>query len=114
AKELKKYMEFIKTPEGKHISKVWAELDRATIDANSYISRTININLTPVRQAAREKWEKEHPQQHLGQAAPVMIPSNLDVFDQKNAASRDSSMKMRQREMRVPPVKIPADSTVGK
>src|SRR5438105_1431445 len=58
AKELKKYAEFIRTPEGAHIAEVWSSLQSALPQANMYVARTVNSNLTPLRQAAREKMEK--------------------------------------------------------
>ena len=61
AKELKKLKEFISTPEGKRIAEVWASLNRASVDVTSYITRTMSLNLTPLRQAAKEKYDKEHP-----------------------------------------------------
>ena len=61
AKELKKYLEFLKTPEGRKISGILPNLQRASTDANAYISRTVNTNLTPLRQEASKKMLKERP-----------------------------------------------------
>jgi hypothetical protein len=104
AKELKKYMEFIKTPEGKHIAEVWTNLQHVSSDANMYLSRTINMNLTPIRQAAREKMEKEHPGQKMGQGALVSPsrPGSGDMFDQKNAGLKDSLLRMQQFRNKLP------------
>ncbi len=104
AKELKKYMEFIKTPEGKHISEVWSNLQRVSSDGNMYIARAINANLTPIRQAAREKMEKEHPGQLMGPGGPMTPtrPGNVNVFDQKNAASKDSLIRAYQLQNKLP------------
>ena len=99
AKELKKYMEFIKTPEGKHIAEVWTNLQRVSSDANMYLARTININLTPIRQAAREKMEKEHPGQKMGQGGTPGHPGLIqDGIYQKNTGSKDSLMRMQQMQ----------------
>jgi hypothetical protein len=70
AKELKKYIEFIKTPEGKHIAEVWPNLQRASSEANAYVTRTINTNLVPLRHAAREKMDKEHPKNQKRSMTP--------------------------------------------
>ena len=104
AKEFKKYIEFIKTPEGKHIAEVWSNLQRVSSDANMYIARTINVNLTPIRQAAREKMEKEHPPQKMGQGGLISPsrPGSVGLFDQKNAGSKDSLMRMQQLQNQLP------------
>lgn len=112
AKELKKYIAFIQTPEGKHIADVWTNLQRGSSDATMYIARTLNLNLTPIRQAAREKMEKEHPPQKAGPIRPQVRGSrqgNVDVFDQKNAGSKDSLMNLQRQQKKIPPVKIPSD-----
>jgi len=130
AKELKKYREFISTPEGKHITEVWGSLQRVLSDANVYVARTVNTNLTPIRQAAREKMEKEQPPRKPGQgmAPPKLQSPNRDVqdanksgypirgtrgdvFDQNNSASSDSLMRMQRLQNKIPPVVIPVDST---
>ena len=115
AKELKKYIAFMETPEGKHIAEVWSNLQRGTSEATMYVARTLNLNLTPIRQAAREKMEKEHPQK-IGQAPPTMPtrPGNVDVFDQNNAGAKDSLMNLQRKQKKIPPVKIPADPSPGK
>ena len=116
AKELKKYIAFMETPEGKHIAEVWSNLQRGTSEATMYVARTLNLNLTPIRQAAREKMEKEHPNQQPGMLSPGMVspgmiarPSTPGVFDQGNAASRDSLIRTQQSQKKIPPVKIPPD-----
>jgi len=106
AKELKKYVEFIKTPEGAHIAEVLPTLQRALPDANMYVARTINVNLTPIRQAAREKAEKEQPPKKP-QIKPRSVPAN--IFDENNAASKDSLMHLEHGQNKIPPVKIPTD-----
>ena len=78
-----------------------------------YVARTINLNLTPIRQAAREKMEKEHPPQKAGQMPPATpltpsVRSNVGVFEQRNAASTDSLMNLQRKQKKIPPVKIPA------
>ena len=102
-------MEFIQTPEGKHISEVWSSLQRASSDATMYIAKTINSNLTPLRQAAREKMEKEHPEKLIQRNPPLKLPPgdpgsnrNPDVFDQRNAGSKDSLIRMQQLQNRLP------------
>ena len=74
-----------------------------------YVARTINLNLTPIRQSAREKMEKEHPQK-AGQLPPT-LRSNGSVFEQSNAASTDSLMNLQRKQKKIPPVKIPAVPT---
>jgi hypothetical protein len=108
AKELKKYIEFISTPEGQHIIEVIPDLQRALPDANMYVARTMNLNLTPIRQAAREKMEKEQPPKK-----PIIKPQapKVDMFDEKNAGSKDSLMHLRKGQDKIPQVKIPGDTT---
>jgi len=60
-KELKKYLEFLKTTEGRKVMAVFPQLQRASSDAMNYVSRTVNTNLTPLRQEARQKMLKENP-----------------------------------------------------
>jgi hypothetical protein len=59
AKELRAYMTFLKTPEGKRIVEVMPNLDRARSEVTRYISKTINANLSPIRTAIQEKKRKE-------------------------------------------------------
>ncbi len=70
AKELKKFLEFVKTPEGKKAFSVMPQLERAQSDASNYISRAINTNLGPLRQEARDKMMKERPPQKGGRVIP--------------------------------------------
>ena len=108
AKELKKYIAFIETPEGKHIADIWTNLQRGPSETMMYVARTLNLNLTSIRQTARDKMDKEHPQK-AGQMPPGGIrPGNVDVFDQKNAGSKDSLMNLYRQQGKIPPVKIPA------
>lgn len=58
AKELKAYLAFIKTPEGKKVYDVTLELARAQSELNSYITRTVTTNLTPLRTTMRENMMK--------------------------------------------------------
>ena len=58
AKELKAYLAFIKTPEGKKVHDVIFELGRAHSELNSYITRTVTTNLTPLRTTMQEKMMK--------------------------------------------------------
>jgi hypothetical protein len=76
AVELKKYLEFIKTPEGKHISEVMPQLNMAQAETSSYISRTISTNLSPLRRAAFEKMQKERPPSQ-GVPPPNMRPGQV-------------------------------------
>ena len=113
AKELKKYMEFVATPEGKHITEVWGSLQRVLSDANVYVARTVNTNLTPIRQAAREKMEKEHPQKRLDDDRPPLKSRQAPgaIFDQGNAASQDSLIRLQRMQNKIPPVIIPSDTS---
>lgn len=78
AKELKKYTEFIRTPEGNHIVEIWPNLQRAPSETVMYIARAINLNLNPIRQAAMEKMQKEHPpQKNAMSPGAVMIPGGI-------------------------------------
>ncbi len=81
AKELKVYAAFLSTPEGEHIIEVIPDLQRALPDANMYVARTINLNLTPLRQAAREKMEKEHPPEQKIPNPQLQIQPPLDMRD---------------------------------
>ena len=100
AQELKKYMEFIKTPEGKHISEILPNLQRPAMESMMYVQKTINMNLIPVRQAAREKFEKEHPPQKGAPGSPQMvqpaliIPGSIGIAPAPNApASKETTAK---------------------
>jgi hypothetical protein len=118
AQELKKYIDFVSTPEGKHIIEVLPTLQHVLSDANMYVIRTMNANLLPIRQAAREKMEKEHPPLKNGspvqrggvQIPPTLPAKNINIFDQKNAASQDSLLNIKHRQKKIPPVKIPDDN----
>lgn len=103
AKELKKYTEFIKTPEGKHIAEVWPNLQRTSSETMMYIAKTINLNLNPLRQAGREKMEKEHPPLKNGMVSPPVMPpsgvigapnmSNPGMSNRNSMAAKDTSAK---------------------
>lgn len=71
AKELKKFLEFIKTPEGKKVFIEMPRLERAQSDASNYISRAVNTNIGPLRQEARDRMIKERPPQK-GKIPPGM------------------------------------------
>ena len=74
-KELKKYLEFLKTPEGKKVMAVLPQLQRASSDAANYVARTINTNLAPLRQEARQKMLKENPPTPGGPVPPIQRDS---------------------------------------
>ena len=116
AKELKKYMEFVATPEGKHITDVWGSLQRVLSDATTYVARTVNMNLTPIRQAAREKMEKEQPPRNPDKIRPPMkpLPPQGDVMGQGNAGSRDSMIRMQRLQNKIPNPVMPSDTSHGK
>lgn len=61
AVELKKYLEFVKTPEGKKVLSVLPQLERLPQQSNSYIAQLINTNISPLRQEAFERMRKERP-----------------------------------------------------
>ncbi len=61
AKELKAYIAFLKSPEGKHVMEVLPALQRAQMESTQYPQRTIMSNLRPLMQAANEKRMKENP-----------------------------------------------------
>jgi hypothetical protein len=108
AKELKTYMEFIKTPEGGHIAEVWGSLQGVLLNANSYVTHTININLTPLRQEARERMEKEQPPNNPNS---LKSPNRSgDVFN-GNPASMDSIMRAQHRQMNVQIPSMPSDTS---
>jgi hypothetical protein len=105
AKELKKYIEFVKTPEGKHIAEVWSNLQRVSSETNMYVARILNLNLIPIRQAARERMEKEHPPKKMGPGGPGMqpYPGSAGIFDQGNAGSKDSLVRSQRLQKNLPP-----------
>lgn len=110
AKELKVYMDFIKTPEGEHIVEVLPVLQRALPDANMYVAKTIGLNLTPIRQAAMAKQMKEQPpKKPMPQLVRPAKPQ--DVFDERNAAGKDSIMQVQRLQNKIPPLQLPADSS---
>ncbi len=59
--DLKKFLEFIKTPEGMKVYLALPQLQRATTETSSYVTRTVNANLAPLRQEALQKMQKERP-----------------------------------------------------
>lgn len=87
AKELKKYTEFIKTPEGKHITEVWPNLQRTSSETMMYVAKTVNLNLTPLREAGREKMEKEHPPLKNGMLAPPLMPPSQGIINTPGMAN---------------------------
>ena len=116
AKELKKYMAFLETSEGKHIAEVWSNLQRVSSESQMYVAKTLNLNLTPIRQAARDKMEKEHPPKKVDQDRPPLKPRTVpkDVFNGNSAGSTDSLMYLQKQQNKIPPVKIPVDPSQGK
>lgn len=59
--DLKKFLEFIKTPEGMKVYLALPQLQRATNETSAYVTRTVNANLAPLRQEALQKMQKERP-----------------------------------------------------
>jgi hypothetical protein len=95
-KELKKYLEFLKTPEGKKVMAVLPQLQRASSDATNYVSRTVNTNLTPIRQEARQKMMKENPPTLGGQvpqrdSTGRIIPPKRPLMPKMTPAPVDST-----------------------
>lgn len=87
AKELKVYMAFMKTPEGKHIIEVIPQLQRAASESGNYAQRTIMTNLRPLQQAAREKMIKENPPKEGDKNPPIRnIPGR--VMPQRDSLGR--------------------------
>jgi hypothetical protein len=81
-----------------------------------YVAKTLNINLTPIRQAAREKMEKEHPPKKSDMDKSPLKPraAPTDAFDGRtNAGSTDSLINLQRQVNKIPPVKIPADPSSG-
>lgn len=99
-KELKKYLEFLKTPEGKKVMAVLPQLQRASSDAANYVPRTINTNIAPLRQEARQKMLKENPPTPGGPVAPIqrdstgrIIPPSRPVTPKVAPVPADSTQK---------------------
>jgi len=105
AKELKAYMAFIKTPEGAKVQSVTAELNRAPADVNTYITKTINTNLTPMRTVLREKTMKE---QKVRDQKLMSDTTEAGRMYRQQMQLRDSIMKSRGSiQPKAPDVKAP-------
>jgi hypothetical protein len=100
AKELKAYLNFMKTPEGKKVIEVMPQLQRSQPEVSGYVSKTINSNLAPLRQKQMEMMKKEQPPRDSvkGPDGKMMVPPNPGM-DPERMKMRDSLMKVRQEEM---------------
>lgn len=100
AKELKAYLTFIKSAEGKKIIEVMPQLQRSQSETNGYVSKTVNANLAPLRQKQMELMKKEMPPRDSikGPDGKMMLPPNPGM-DPNRMKMRDSLMKVRQEEM---------------
>jgi hypothetical protein len=96
AKELKAYLNFIKSAEGKKIVEVIPQLQRSQSDVNSYALKTINTNLAPLRQKQMEMTKKEQPPRDSvkGPDGKMMAAPNPGM-DANRMRMRDSIMKAR-------------------
>jgi hypothetical protein len=96
AKELKAYMSFLKSPEGKHIVEIMPNLQRAPSESQGYVSRTMNTNLAPIRQKSAEKMKDEIMKQDTSKMDPATKARWKMMKDQeKKMHERDSIMKAR-------------------
>ncbi|HYM21278.1 MAG TPA: DUF2059 domain-containing protein [Candidatus Kapabacteria bacterium] len=77
AVEVKKYLEFVKTPEGKKIVDLLPQLNFAQAESSSYVSRTISMNLSGLRRAGFEKMQKEHPPEQ--RMRPPQSPNGIPI-----------------------------------
>ena len=93
AKELKAYMAFMKTAEGKHIIEVLPQLQRASGESGNYAQRTIMTNLRPLQQAAREKMMKENPPKEGDRNPPMGDRSGRGMPPGMRMPPRDSLMR---------------------
>ncbi|MBS1904355.1 MAG: DUF2059 domain-containing protein [Bacteroidetes bacterium] len=78
--ELKKYLDFVKTPEGKKVLSVLPQLERLAQQSNSYIAQLINTNVSPLRQEAFERMRKERPPTQRNKVpSPIGVPGTPGV-----------------------------------
>jgi hypothetical protein len=100
AKELKAYLAFLKTPEGKKVIEVMPMLQRSSSETNGYVSKTINTNIAPLRQKQSEMMRKEvAPQDSIKGPDGKMMARPNPAMDPERMKMRDSLMKVRQEEM---------------
>jgi len=101
AKELKAYLAFIKSPEGKKVMDVMPQLQRAQTETGGYVSKTINANLAPLRQKQMEMMKKEQPPRDSVKGPDgKMMPAPNPGMDPNRMHMRDSLMKVRMEEMK--------------
>jgi len=100
AKELKGYLNFLKTTEGKKIVEVMPQLQRSQAEVNGYALKTLNTNLAPLRQKQNEMMKKEQPPRDSvkGPDGKMTVAPNPGM-DPNRLRMRDSVMKARQEEM---------------
>ncbi|HEY6170681.1 MAG TPA: DUF2059 domain-containing protein [Candidatus Kapabacteria bacterium] len=100
AKELKGYLNFLKTAEGKKIVEVMPQLQRSQAEVNGYALKTLNTNLAPIRQKQNEMMKKEQPPRDSvkGPDGKMTLSPNPGM-DPNRMRMRDSVMKARQEEM---------------
>lgn len=97
AKELKAYLNFIKTAEGKKIVEVLPQLQRSQSEVNGYALKTLNTNLAPLRQKQNEMMKKEQPPRDSvkGPDGKMMVAPSPGM-DPNRMRMRDSMMKARK------------------
>lgn len=101
AKELKAYIAFLKSAEGKKIMEVMPQLERAKSETNGYVSKTINTNIAPLRQQQNELMKKEMPPLDSVKGPDgKMIAKPRTGMDSDRMRMRDSIMKARKLEMK--------------
>ncbi|MEI8134661.1 MAG: hypothetical protein WCH46_06225 [bacterium] len=98
AKQLALLMQFSANADGEHILEVFSNLQSAPRDGNMYITRVLSANLLPLRQAARERMEKEQPPKNKDQRTPQRIP--IPDMNQQNVNSTivvgDSTLRKKK------------------
>ena len=100
AKELKAYLTFINSPEGKKVMEVMPQLQRSQSETSGYVSKTINANLAPLRQKQMEMMRKEMPPQDSVKGPDgKMMARPKPGMDPDRMRMRDSLMKVRQEEI---------------
>lgn len=106
AKELKVYLNFIKSTEGKKIIEVMPQLQRSQSEVNGYALKTLNTNLAPLRQKQMEMVKKEQPPRDSikGPDGKMMLAPNPGI-DANRMRMRDSLMKAR-KEMTTPGAEV--------
>jgi hypothetical protein len=97
AKELKAYITFLKSAEGKKIMDVMPQLERSKSATNGYVAKTINTNIAPLRQQQNELMRKEiPPQDSIKGPDGNMVPKPRTDKELEKMRMRDSIMKARK------------------